>query len=69
MDDIKKIITHFCPENTDENPAFPNFTDTDIWENGFLVGIAVATKAITHEYSIKTKNWIFNKIINKFDIK
>jgi len=33
---IEEMAYKLCPKDTPDNPAFPNFTDADIWVNGFI---------------------------------
>ena len=67
--ELEKIADHFCPSDSNDEPSFPNATDSDIWKAGFEKGVEVVTKAIIRENSITTQAWICNKIKTKFGIK
>ena len=60
--ELEKIGFHFCPEDSQEDPAFPNHTDKDIWVNGFVKGVEVCCKAMIGEFSDGTKEWIVTRI-------
>ena len=35
---LEQLAWVMCPEDSQEDPAFPNHTDRDIWVNGFKIG-------------------------------
>lgn len=59
---LEKLARRICPEDSMENPAFPNCTDRDIWGIGFCEGVELAVKALVNEYSETTKKWTVQKI-------
>lgn len=38
IDKITELALELAPIDSQDNPAFPNHTDTDIWVNGFIEG-------------------------------
>ena len=66
---LSELSIHFCPKSIGEDKAFPNHTDSDIFENGFITGIEIATKAIIGEFSETTQSWIANKIKSRYKIE
>jgi hypothetical protein len=62
------VLQHLAPEDTQENPAFPNHTDIDIWLVGFKGGYEYAVKhaiknlfAQLEEFKIEVEKVIRNQ--------
>lgn len=56
------LLGAFAPDDSQDDPAYPNHTNTDIWLVGCMDGLEIAAKAILGEYGEQTQKWLYEKI-------
>jgi hypothetical protein len=65
--ELSKIADNFCPKSSDDDAPFPNYSDSDIWNEGFLKGIEIATKVMIGDFSNQTQKWLVEAFKVKFN--
>lgn len=67
--ELEALGRTLCPEDSQESPAFPNATDTDIWVMGFISGVENTVAAVMGDCSPLMKKWAAMQIDFWLEIK